>query len=198
MKQSVVKSVVLSILFLASLKTIAQCTTPITISVTTVSASCPTCCDGTATITASGGCPPYQYNIAPAFMGGPVQLGLCAGNYTVTVMDAGGCCPPATSSFQLKVANPTGIMEQSQELSGIHILNPIQENIILNLNQANQKVSYEIKIIDLHGKLVYTNEVQVNETQLLIKHHLANGIYYIDVKQSSSEAHFRKKIVIAN
>lgn len=198
MKQSVVKSLILSILFLASLKTFAQCTTPITISVTTVSASCSTCCDGSATVTATGACPPYSYNFSPSFMGGPVQTGLCAGTYSIVVNDAGGCCPPYVGTFQLKVANPTSINEQRNGLSGIQILNPIKEELQLNFEPLNQKSIYDIKIIDLQSKLVYATEIVVNESQLSIKHNLANGIYYLDITQQSSSEHIRRKIVISN
>ncbi|MFH0865928.1 MAG: T9SS type A sorting domain-containing protein [Bacteroidota bacterium] len=49
-------------------------------------------CNGTATITASGGTPPYtyQWNTSP-FQNTATAIGLCANVYTVTVTDANGC-----------------------------------------------------------------------------------------------------------
>ncbi|MEW6469176.1 MAG: T9SS type A sorting domain-containing protein [Bacteroidota bacterium] len=61
-----------------------------TVSITNTPASCPTCCDGTATATASGGSPPYTYSWSNGPTG-PGSTGLCAQCYTVWVTDANGC-----------------------------------------------------------------------------------------------------------
>jgi len=54
--------------------------------------SCHGICDGEASLTVSGGTPPYSYNWSggnsPA---GSSNNGLCPGNYNVTVTDANGC-----------------------------------------------------------------------------------------------------------
>ncbi|MFH1320920.1 MAG: SprB repeat-containing protein [Bacteroidota bacterium] len=54
--------------------------------------SCNGLCDGSATLTASGGTPPYTYfwNTTP-FQTGTTATGLCPGNYTVSVVDANDC-----------------------------------------------------------------------------------------------------------
>jgi hypothetical protein len=64
-------------------------------------------CDGTATITVSGGAAPYTYNWTPAPGGGQgtaTATGLCAGSYTVDVTDANGCL----GSFIVTVSNVGG------------------------------------------------------------------------------------------
>lgn len=67
------------------------------------SSTAPSCvpgCDGTVTLTATGGTPSYTYSIVPI---GPTSpsfgnfVGLCAGtNYTVTTTDANGCTATTT------------------------------------------------------------------------------------------------------
>ncbi len=58
--------------------------------------SCSSACDGSITVIASGGNPPYTYSWAPAG-GNTAQIsGLCAGNYTVTVTDGNGCIGTAS------------------------------------------------------------------------------------------------------
>lgn len=47
--------------------------------------------NGTATVTPSGGSTPYTYNWTPSGGTGQTGTNLSAGNYTVTVTDAGGC-----------------------------------------------------------------------------------------------------------
>ena len=47
--------------------------------------------DGTASITASGGTPPYTYSWSPSGGTGATATGLIAGNYLVTVTDANSC-----------------------------------------------------------------------------------------------------------
>ena len=53
-------------------------------------------CNGTATITASGGTAPYTYAWAPSGGNAATATGLCAGTYTATVTDANGCTRTAT------------------------------------------------------------------------------------------------------
>lgn len=48
-------------------------------------------CDGSATVTASGGTPGYTYSWQPTGQTTPSVTGLCAGCYTVIVTDASGC-----------------------------------------------------------------------------------------------------------
>ncbi len=77
------------------------CTTSFTIALgnlngptLTMSQTITTCfgdCDGTATVLAVGGTPPYTYSWNPTGQITPTATGLCAGVYNVTVTDAPGC-----------------------------------------------------------------------------------------------------------
>jgi gliding motility-associated-like protein len=61
--------------------------------------------DGSATVQAGGGTPPYNYNWVPAGGNGPVASNLIAGNYTVTVTDNNGC----TSSIDVTITEPSAV-----------------------------------------------------------------------------------------
>lgn len=61
---------------------------------TVINASCNAACDGAASVTASGGFPPYSWNWSPAppaGQGTPNVSGLCAGVYTLLITDAVAC-----------------------------------------------------------------------------------------------------------
>lgn len=61
-------------------------------------ASCNGVCDGSATVTASGGTSPYTY----FWQGGgasATKTGLCAGTYNVTISDDNGCAATATATI---------------------------------------------------------------------------------------------------
>lgn len=65
---------------------------PISLSLQLVTdASCPSACDGSATVVASGGTLPYTYSWSPTGGTSNTASGLCAGSYTVSVTDANGC-----------------------------------------------------------------------------------------------------------
>lgn len=69
---------------------------PATLSIVSTSASCSN--PGTATVTISGGAPPYNYTWMPSGGNSSVAVGLTVGNYTVYVQDAGGCTSNGTVS----------------------------------------------------------------------------------------------------
>ncbi|MFK8044515.1 MAG: T9SS type B sorting domain-containing protein [Crocinitomicaceae bacterium] len=68
---------------------------PLSLAFTTVKtdAICNAACNGTITVSASGGTPPYQYskNSGTSYQNSNVLTGLCAGNVDVVVKDANGC-----------------------------------------------------------------------------------------------------------
>lgn len=204
MKKEITKKIVLcfSILFImtSSVKVFGQCTTPITISVTTTSASCSTCCDATATITASGGCPPYSYSITPYTSSWPNMNGVCPGNFTVSVTDAGLCCPVTSYSFQMRYAGQTAtsILEPKVETIDLVIQNPIQENINIYFNQPNAQQTYEVKVLDLQSRIVYVNSFTISNPNYSFKHNLTSGVYFIEVKEQTTKKTFKKKIVVNN
>ncbi|MBL7950374.1 MAG: gliding motility-associated C-terminal domain-containing protein [Flavobacteriales bacterium] len=66
----------------------------LTLNTSSTPVSCTGQCDGTATIGVVGGTPPFTFSWDPApatGQGTPAATGLCAGVYTVTVGDGGGC-----------------------------------------------------------------------------------------------------------
>lgn len=62
-----------------------------TTSQNTTPEACPGVCDGSVTVTASSGTPPYSFDIGNGSQSTGDFTGLCAGTYTVTVSDNGGC-----------------------------------------------------------------------------------------------------------
>ncbi len=66
---------------------------PINVTVAATDAICHDACDGTAALTIAGGTPAYsmQWSTNAAGNAAMNATGLCAGNYSVTVTDAGGC-----------------------------------------------------------------------------------------------------------
>lgn len=95
---------------------------------TQTNVSCGSNCDGTATITVTGGTAPYSYNWAPEPGGGqgtPAATGLCAGTWTVAVTDANGCreqhsftilpAVPMDVALQLDPASCPGVCDGAAE-----------------------------------------------------------------------------------
>jgi large repetitive protein len=75
-------------------------------------------CNGTSTVTGSGGTPGYTYSWAPSGGNAATATGLCAGTYTVTVTDANGCTQTATST----IVQPTALaltMAATQSTCGL-------------------------------------------------------------------------------
>ncbi len=66
-------------------------------------------CNGTATVSPSGGTSPYTYAWAPSGGTGATGTGLCAGTYTCTVTDALG----ATATTTVTITQPTAITATS-------------------------------------------------------------------------------------
>jgi gliding motility-associated-like protein len=66
--------------------------------------SCANGCNGTATLTASGGQGPYTYLWTPGNQTGSTATGLCPGNYSCTATDANGCT--VTQTFAITAPPP--------------------------------------------------------------------------------------------
>lgn len=85
--------------------------TPPALTLTTVSGSvsCAGTCDGTVSVTASGGTSPYFYNWNPSAQTTSVAVSLCPGNYIVSVTDTKGCLASATASVSQPAVLTTSI-----------------------------------------------------------------------------------------
>jgi|GEM_PF-1954615 len=68
--------------------------------------SCNGTCDGSATVLGTGGTPPYTYMWSPGGQTNPTVTNLCAGTYTVTIVDGNGCMQTVT----LTVTQPGPMM----------------------------------------------------------------------------------------
>jgi predicted metal-binding protein len=72
-------------------------TSPIYLSIATTSLNCANTCNGSATVTATGGQAPYTYTWTGTGITTAVASGLCGGKKTVKVTDANGCIQTQTT-----------------------------------------------------------------------------------------------------
>jgi gliding motility-associated-like protein len=78
----------------------------ITATSNSTNASCHAVCDGTASVSASGGTGVLSYLWAPGGQTTPAVTGLCAGSYTCTVTDQNGC----DTTIVFNITEPTLIL----------------------------------------------------------------------------------------
>ncbi|TND03488.1 MAG: Adhesin AidA-related [Bacteroidetes bacterium] len=83
----------------------------------TITGSTPVSCNGgnngTATVSASGGSPGYNYNWTPSGGAAATATGLISGNYTVTITDINGC----TTTSTVGITQPTAVSLVSSQVN---------------------------------------------------------------------------------
>jgi gliding motility-associated-like protein len=136
-------------------------------------ASCFGVCDGDATITPLGGTPAYTYTwldiTGTPIVGGtnPNVINLCAGNYTVEVVDANGC----TSGPQAVVINEfpqiTASVFTNNATCGV-----ADGNATVNAAGGNPPYSYQWMDNLLNPLVGETNNILLN---------VFSGTYFVDV-----------------
>ncbi len=99
--------------------TVITLTQPTAVTLANIAITNPAChgsANGSLTITAAGGTPPYNYSVNNGPFGSANTIGsLAAGNYTIIVRDANNC----TASGTATLTNPPSVF-----INGITIINP--------------------------------------------------------------------------
>lgn len=76
--------------------TVGSTTSTLTVTPTQTDVACFGQCNGTASVSVTGGTPGYTYTWTPAGGNSPSATGLCPGPYTVAISDASGCSTTTT------------------------------------------------------------------------------------------------------
>jgi len=109
--------------------------------------SCPSCCDGFAIGSATGGTPAYTFLWTPSAQTSSTGQALCNGTYTLCVTDASGCssCDTVSLSF------PSAVIDQQNEIQ----MNVWGSDGLFTLSaQFPAATSGEIVVTDAMGQIV--------------------------------------------
>ncbi|TND05129.1 MAG: PKD domain-containing protein [Bacteroidetes bacterium] len=93
-----------------------SCSTSLQLTPAAVPASC-NMCDGVASVTASGGTPPYNYQWLPSGGNSSQATNLCPGTYSVIVSDNTGCGPSDTATVTVTSGNGLSITSAQTDAS---------------------------------------------------------------------------------
>jgi hypothetical protein len=141
-------------------------------------------CNGSMTIAAQGGNPPYTYNWSGFFEPSATLSALCGAEYCVEVTDASGC----KAEFCAFVPNLVGIEQHVSNQYNYSIApNPSTESTTLTIESAIQQ-PLSISIVDPSGREIYTKTVQVGESGLTeINIDAPSGVYFINIISEAGE-----------
>lgn len=145
-------------------------------------------CDGELTIIGSGGVGPYLYS----WNGGGTQtdntfIGLCGGDYDVTIIDANGC--EISEMFTIEAPEITEETNSTNEILSEFLFypNPADEYIIAEFKyQGNE--SLNVTLVDINGRLIQrilADQLQENTYKVLISStQLKSGHYFLNIASS--------------
>ena len=143
--------------------------------------------NGTATVVASGGTPPYNYSWNNGGGNQATATGLDAGNYTVTVTDANGC--QATST--VAVGNNVGINDV--ELAAAINVYPNPTNGQVSVEFPTESAVIDITITDMVGRQILKLPVSGLTRVSVDFSSLTEGVYHMNFHTVDSKA--TKKVV---
>lgn len=140
--------------------------------------------DGTASVSVSGGTPPYTYAWNN---GGTTQSinNLVTGTYTVVVTDANGC----TNTTDVTVQDFTSNTNSIETLTNFDVFpNPNNGNFAIRLD-FEKTTKMQIKVINMIGQPVYESNTTDNNLYLPIDlTNQAPGIYFISIQTETGRA----------
>ncbi|MES2556133.1 MAG: T9SS type A sorting domain-containing protein [Bacteroidota bacterium] len=139
--------------------------------------------DGTLTVTASGGTPPYIYSLGGPFQSSNFFHDLAGGTYTLTVHDLYDCVWTTT----VTVPSVVGISEQTAD-EIVFWPNPVKEELHVYTGEQ----TYTVSVYTLAGKKCI--EMTVSGNQLIDLSKLQAGMYSIIFK-SENEIDFYGKLI---
>lgn len=153
-------------------------------------------CNGSATVSPTGGIAPYvyQWDANAGNQSTATADNLCAGDYWVVVTDANGC----QDSIQVNVANDTGVgLNAENPLLDAKIFpNPFDEELKIDLSQLTAVTNVDLILYDLQGRIVYETQIkkgEFDETVSIKTGQLGNGTYLLEL--SSDGALLQLKVI---
>jgi hypothetical protein len=149
-------------------------------------------CTGTATATLTGGTSPYTYLWDdPGAQSTPTATGLCAGDFTIVIVDSNGCSVTET----ITVSNAIGIGEIENSLYYNIYPNPSSGDVFIELQLEND-ADIEIRVFNAVGELISLDKlIHISDHRHIINcSEYAGGIYYVHLL--TEEEMFVNKISI--
>lgn len=148
----------------------------VTYTLATTPPSCPTCCDGSFTLTMAG-CTSYTFTAIP-FIGPPnvsantvIYSNVCNGSYMIYIQGASPCTTPA----QCIIGMSTFINSFSSDKNEFFVFPNPANNILFITSKTIEDA--EIEITDLFGKTVLKS---IYDTRINISH-LNQGVYFLKI-----------------
>ncbi|MEI7801068.1 MAG: T9SS type A sorting domain-containing protein, partial [Bacteroidota bacterium] len=146
---------------------------------TTTNATCPTCTDGIATTTISGGTPPYHYNWSNGATTNTIDS-LPAGTYYVTVTDDNNCLAIDTVTVGFDVGVSGQLSVNSNQLT----VTPLNENNMTITISAITNTKAQLIIYNTQGQLISSKNIILHQG---INHFTeptptAQGMYLLQLK----------------
>ncbi len=157
-----------------------------TISLNTSStlASSGTSPDGSASVTATGGTAPYDYEWSNGEDDATIT-GVLPGDYTVTVTDANSCSATATVTVQFTVS--TASAKNALQLSIYP--NPAKENVNVTV-ELNESMNISIEVFNVLGEKVIARNLgkTAKANHVINMNGLSEGVYMIRVNYGEKTA----------
>ena len=151
----------------------------VTGSVSTLPATGTNAANGSATVTAGGGTPPYSYFWSNSATGGSI-VNVIAGIYGLSVTDAKGC---QYINDTINITFVGGILDLNANQQVKIYPNPATD--VLNLAWS-QKANAEVSVVDLNGNVVNTFMANVEMQSFCNVHNLAPGNYILRITDKVS------------
>jgi len=100
---------------------------------------------------------------------------LNAGSYQFTYTASNGVCPDANTTITVDVMDCTGIEEEASNNFSVY---PNPSTGVFTVEYAGNDSNVEMSILDLNGKVVYSQTINSNKTNIELNT-IANGVYTI-------------------
>ncbi len=142
---------------------------------------------GAVEVNVTGGTPEYSFSWSNG-MSSDQLLGLDAGIYQVTVVDANGC---ASSKLALLQQQTVAGITSNTELTHNLYPNPATEKVTIDF--ASTEI-FDIYLINSSGQAVDVRFDQVSTTEMNVST-LSNGIYYVEMRDKKGGV-IREKLVV--